>query len=1254
MPGQNDQSVEIEDPKIVIGKASRGLQHEDLAEEESRLGVKAGEGIALCLSGGGIRSATFSLGVIQTLAKLGWLARFTHLSTVSGGGYIGSWLTSWIRRIKITDVVDALKADGRPEPEEIRRLRASSNYLSPRGGISADLLALVSTFLRNLLINWAILVPLLVVLTMIPLILVGIADEERVYTGWGSGFLRMFFAAMAAIFVTIALAYTATDVPDGNAHQTRTSRYREFVFFPVLVACFLVSLALVDMIVVAQPAEAVSWWRDGDFWLFAGIGAAIHFVGVSIGTYLLRDRRKHFKPANYEPVPKLLGKGAPNWVKPVSLLIFIATSGAFSGAVAYLGMRLARSGYQAVSSHATYAESWSAVYSTLAVPYLLLCFFLGTVLHVALIRRNTDEGAREWWGRSGGTWIMLAVAWVVAHVVCIWVPQLLSQFGASVVGGSGALGGVLVAVIGYYSKHKPDPKQANELDFLERLNIGVLDLLSLAFIVSLVAAICLAAVDVAANLQVADEAIPAQFYGDLNNNAAWKLIALLVAGAVALAISWAAGVNAFSMHAMYGNRLARAYLGATRPDEPDEKARKPHAYTGFDPDDDLPLAESREEPGDETREVLQRPFHVINTALNIVRPSADHLEWQERKAASFTMTPLRTGSRLTGYCRTRQIGGRADVNPESKLPSGLTIGRSMTISGAAAAPNMGYHSSRLVAIVMTFFNVRLGWWMRNPARLFLQPPMNGQKKSYEGLWGKAKEYVHDWKADRAREQRRELISELCHTEPGNPLRALFSELTNDTREDSDYVYLSDGGHFENLGLYEMVRRRCAEIVLVDAGCDPKYEYEDLERATRIIRNDLNADIRIPDLPTADSIEQTGRHYAIGTITYKNVPGQPVGKILYIKPGMSWKEPLDVTRYAKRSRANGEPFPHQSTADQFFDEPQFESYRALGQYSVESLAIAKVATIAGLEAALIEQAEKAKAEGADAPAAPAPAAAEDEEKKSGGGLLEVLSGLFSVDKLPGLVAAVLGTTGVVNYFMPERKETPTTKEAPADAVDDIVAADSPPAAVDDPSEGGKVVLVIPVRGFEEGQLCRSVGKICNDGARLSRGMEEKLHALDRKLASCGPSAATPLTFTVMGFASSSEFAIRRVSSSNESRQVLHPESDRLNLNLADARARVVATHLGLALAINSNKSDDSLSLWLSKSNALDAPTLRQRREDMLDQLDIDTADGAYDRAAGVENRRVEIRFESLGGCQASELNAVMRPEPRRATPTVAAR
>ena len=142
--------------------------------------------------------------------------------------------------------------------------------------------------------------------------------------------------------------------------------------------------------------------------------------------------------------------------------------------MAYRGLRFGSQLHHLVTTKKEFALSWSAVYATVAVPFLLLCFFLGSVFHVALIRRNTDEGAREWWGRSGGTWLQMAFVWLALHFICIWLPVILSRYsaGTAVVGG-GVLGGVLVAVIGYYSKHKPDPKQAEQLGVLKKLNIRV-------------------------------------------------------------------------------------------------------------------------------------------------------------------------------------------------------------------------------------------------------------------------------------------------------------------------------------------------------------------------------------------------------------------------------------------------------------------------------------------------------------------------------------------------------------------------------------------------------------------------------------------------------------------------------------------------------------------------------------------------------------------------------------------------------------
>src|SRR5262249_8375080 len=124
---------------------------------------------ALCISGGGIRSATFSLGVLQGLARCGLLNKFHYLSTVSGGGYIGSWLSAWIHRDKdgLASVAEQLArpsetARPNPEPIEIQNLRSYSNYLPPQLGLfSADSWTLVGTYLRNLLLNWSVIIPLL-------------------------------------------------------------------------------------------------------------------------------------------------------------------------------------------------------------------------------------------------------------------------------------------------------------------------------------------------------------------------------------------------------------------------------------------------------------------------------------------------------------------------------------------------------------------------------------------------------------------------------------------------------------------------------------------------------------------------------------------------------------------------------------------------------------------------------------------------------------------------------------------------------------------------------------------------------------------------------------------------------------------------------------------------------------------------------------------------------------------------------------
>jgi hypothetical protein len=414
----------------------------------------------------------------------------------------------------------------------------------------------------------------------------------------------------------------------------------------------------------------------------------------------------------------------------------------------------------------------------------------------------------------------------------------------------------------------------------------------------------------------------------------WLLIGLAVTGLVGLLASYFVNINRFSLHALYRNRLTRCYLGASNRD------RVPDKFSGFDFDDNLCIHKlwPPKGGGDVNPSSL---FHVVNIALNVV--STNRLAWQERKAESFTASPLHCGAAYVGFRKSVEYGGKSkDGNPDR---SGLSLGTAMAISGAAVSPNMGYHSSPSIGLLLTLFNVRLGWWLGNPG--------SAGNKTYT-------EEGPQWAAS-----------------------PLFSEAFGQTTDQNRYVYLSDGGHFENLGLYEMVRRRCRFIVVIDAGCDPDFAFEDLGNAVRKIYIDLGIRITfdalgsLVDRPSGKSLSRAKRdaaalatiraadkfekkaeeldeerrkaggksgsvaapseppYHAVGVIHYKEADypaegsrdlGVENGHILYIKPAYHGSEKnAGIRSYATANRK----FPHEPTSDQWFTESQLESYRCLG-------------------------------------------------------------------------------------------------------------------------------------------------------------------------------------------------------------------------------------------------------------------------------------------------------------------------------------
>lgn len=218
---------------------------------------------------------------------------------------------------------------------------------------------------------------------------------------------------------------------------------------------------------------------------------------------------------------------------------------------------------------------------------------------------------------------------------------------------------------------------------------------------------------------------------------------------------------------------------------------------------------------------------------------------------------------------------------------------------------MGYYSSPAVAALMAVFNIRLGWWLPNPADPGHAPDLRR-------------------------------LGNLTWKSPGPQflLKWLAIELASATNWKRRYLNISDGGHFDNLGLYELVRRRCRLIIVADAGADPNYDCTNLGMVIRKCRTDFGIDIEIDTSqlkPLPDGASKW--HCAIGTIRYDYVePEAPVGTLVYIKPSLTGDESADVANYA---RAHPD-FPHQPTLNQFYGESQFESYRQLGCHCLTSV------------------------------------------------------------------------------------------------------------------------------------------------------------------------------------------------------------------------------------------------------------------------------------------------------------------------------
>lgn len=852
------------------------LRGETFNERAARLKLTA-----LCLSGGGIRSAAYCLGVLQALASRKLLNEFDYLSTVSGGGFIGGWLQMLLRTDgNVDDVQTELKTAG---AKPVQGLRAYTNYLTPSTGpFSADTWAGIVLYIRNLLLNWLIFLPLFLLLAMAPILY-----RTLLRALCDNGSVNAWLLAVAAIALVVAAWQGGTLLPSHRTHPVigfaRPRGIGLRVMVPALIWAWLVPFCI--EFAMAKRPNADAAWRGHVLYIVPlayvaamTLGYCIAWAQYGVGA------RKLFATNVWRWIAATLFAALLMWT---GLYLVLAHGTLYYWAGAHL----------LDAKHRLMVDTETTL--TVLFPFWLVAtHLLQTTFYVGFRKEAVlADLDREWLARLSGELLRWGVAWTGLALCCLVLTRGAGLVDAdwkleTSIGGTTLLG-AFTAWLGARASAGIEAIAANPGRYMTIL----LNCLCLLFAAGLLAAagglLHYGLGKIQTDLIQPHMVTPVPW---------WSIVATQLGLALLLfALILCFGrvnVNRFSMHAVYRNRLTRAFLGSAR------TSRDPDPFTGFDPRDNWRLIRFKRPPN------RQRLFPVVNMTLNMTASS--NSAWAERQAASFTATPLACGSAtlrspnqkadnppVGAFVPTEHYAGQDSPGDLAGTDRGIRLGTVLTISGAAVSPNWGYHSSRLTAFLMTLFNVRLGAWLPNPAIA----------------------------TDR----------ELSLSQPSNSVRALIDELIGSTTDTTQAIYLSDGGHFENLGVYEMLRRRCTRIVMIDAGQDAGCTMYDLGNAIRKAAIDLGASVtmanmRIYPRKTIETDKDAARDalgFAMGEITYEE---GTKGELIYVKPSFLQAIPEDVRAYGEQD----DQFPHDSTLQQWFTESQFESYRALGQWQMRQI------------------------------------------------------------------------------------------------------------------------------------------------------------------------------------------------------------------------------------------------------------------------------------------------------------------------------
>jgi Patatin-like phospholipase len=945
--------------------------------------------VGLALSGGGIRSASFNLGFLQGLNEQQALWTVDYLSTVSGGGFIGAWWSAWLSRAKrplrqIFPLPEELESQRREQTavllgdqaqqaaavappdgslsakreDPIHFVRLFSNYLTPKTGImSPDTWRLIAYFVRSLLCTWAALLPLLFAAVLMAQSCYLFKQDTR------EAFLCPVAPYADVSAPTPALCPLKTDAAAyADSTMTRltylkTPALMVFAICATLSLVWLVEsaasprLAAFAVLVLAGAVWGVigsgsdsglmaGWWVPGAVaatLLFYGLrffvpfianwGRGVHAADASAAdrrTWLTQQQAQVLKVGVFAAVLLLIA----GFGHDIVWFLFSSAGSALQVALKRVGgwgalfLTVVSGLYTAIQKAPSTvghtkgdAGTVGKILMAVAPPLVVLALVLVFALQAHQLLASTLAKPVSYFHGLARAVVWLAAVEVVfamyesyedrdtpaAQDAWSWrrlVPDFLLM-GQRTVGPDGkpqpwyylfsprawARLAVLICA-GTVVRFADDPSVAGVRFAIRQAPTTAVGLV----ILLAVAAATLARLKWRVAIKSARPVVllaGASMTATLCLLANGGLVSMLDESALMTALLWIA--------VLLGGVVALGWLA-----DPNlislhgfYKSRLARAYLGASntarnndeitdavPGDDLGLKELWNHD-------VGGPYHLVNSALNLVGGS--DLATSQRLAENFVMTRYHCGSARAGYrCTANYMSGE------------LSLATAAAISGAAISPTMGSKSpSAALTLLLSLLNVRLGFWAPTPSG----------KRWYEP-------HARLW-----------------------PFYVLQETLANTGRM-AAYCYLTDGGHFDNTGLYALIERGCRYIVVCDCGADPLMGFEDVGNAIRRCRIDFGVeiDLTIDDFAVHTRNDGVGTtHVGRGTIRYQpehlrmlglEANTGATGTVLWIKPSVTALSAADVRQYL---RANSD-FPQQPTSEQWYDESQFESYRRLGYES----------------------------------------------------------------------------------------------------------------------------------------------------------------------------------------------------------------------------------------------------------------------------------------------------------------------------------